>query len=170
MRHLFALVLKYLLTATVMFAILPLFLRISSAEILWFSLWLTLVAYALGDLYVLRRLGNVSATIADFGLVFVAVWIGIGAFYDIAGAAILNAAFFSALLTAFGELLFHAYVLRFVTVEHGEKDAPLIGRQWQTEAAEEFDVRAARPDGNDRERAEQEDEQHHQEPPHPPIL
>ncbi|EPR27941.1 Integral membrane protein [Geobacillus sp. WSUCF1] len=58
MRHLLALVLKYLLTTTVMFAILPLFLRISSAEILWFSLWLTLVAYALGDLYVLRRLAT----------------------------------------------------------------------------------------------------------------
>ncbi|KJE27764.1 hypothetical protein LG52_1038 [Geobacillus kaustophilus] len=170
MRHLLALVLKYLLTATVMFAILPLFLRISSAEILWFSLWLTLVAYALGDLYVLRRLGNVSATIADFGLVFVAVWIGIGAFYDIAGAAMLNAAFFSALLAALGESLLHAYVLRFVIVQHGEEGVPLIGRQWQTEAAEEFAVRAARPDDKDRERAEQEDEQHHQEPPHPPIL
>ncbi|WP_025951253.1 YndM family protein [Geobacillus thermocatenulatus] len=170
MRHLLALVLKYLLTATVMFAILPLFLRISSAEILWFSLWLTLIAYAIGDLYILPRLGNVSATIADFGLVFVAVWIGIGAFYDIAGAAILSAAFFSALLAAMGELLFHAYVLRFVIVEHGEKDAPLIGRQWQTEAAEEFDVRAARPDDKDREPAEQENDRYGQEPPHPPIL
>ncbi|NNU82799.1 DUF2512 family protein [Geobacillus sp. BMUD] len=170
MRHLLALVLKYLLTATVMFAILPLFLRISSAEILWFSLWLTLVAYAIGDFYILPRLGNVSATIADFGLVLMAVWIGIGAFYDITGAAMLNAAFFSALLAAMGELLLHAYVLRFVIVEHGEEGAPLIGRQWQTEAAEELDVRAVRPGSNDRKRAEQEDEQHRQEPPHPPIL
>lgn len=32
MKHLLALVLKYLLTTTVMFAILPLFLRVSSAE------------------------------------------------------------------------------------------------------------------------------------------
>ncbi|MBB6283938.1 YndM family protein [Geobacillus subterraneus] len=170
MRHLLALALKYLLTATVMFAILPLFLRISSAELLWFSLWLTLVAYALGDLYVLPRLGNVSATIADFGLVFVATWIGIGAFYDIAGGSILSAAFFAALLAAFGELLFHAYVLRFVIGQHGEEDAPLVGRQWQTEAAEEFDVRAARPGDREGEQVKQEGDRREQEPPHPPVL
>ncbi|MED3778182.1 YndM family protein [Geobacillus stearothermophilus] len=169
MRHLLALALKYLLTATVMFAILPLFLRISSAELLWFSLWLTLVAYALGDLYVLPRLGNVSATIADFGLVFVATWIGVGAFYDGAGGTMINAAFFSALLAALGELLFHGYVLRFVIGQHGEEGVPLIGRQWQTEAAEEFDIRTARPDGREDERVDDEDRPK-QEPPNPPIL
>jgi len=170
MRHLLALALKYLLATTVLFAILPLFLRISSAEILWFSLWLTLVAYALGDLYILPRLGNVSATIADFGFVFVAIWIGIGAFYDIAGGVILSAAFFSALLAAFGELLFHAYVLRFVIGRHGEEDVPLVGHQWQTEAAEEFDVRADRPAPPESERARQEHGRREQDPPNPPIL
>ncbi|MGP3561257.1 YndM family protein [Geobacillus sp. BK01] len=168
MRHLLALALKYLLTTTVMFAILPLFLRISSAELLWFSLWVTLIAYALGDLYVLPRLGNVSATIADFGFVFVATWIGIGAFYDVAGGAIVSAAFFSALLAALGELLFHGYVLRFVVGQHGEEGAPLIGRQWQTEAAEEFDVRTARPDSREDERAGE--DRQNQEPPNPPVL
>jgi hypothetical protein len=170
MKHLLALVLKYLLTTTVMFAILPLFLRVSSAEILWFSLWLTLVAYALGDLYVLPRLGNVSATIADFGLVFVATWIGIGAFYDTAGGAILSAAFFSALLVAFGELLFHAYVLRFVIGQHEKEDVPLIGSQWQTETAEEFDVRATRSDDRESKQPGQESNRQEQEPPNPPIL
>ncbi|WP_445614050.1 YndM family protein [Geobacillus sp. YF-1] len=171
MRHLLALTLKYLLTATVMFAILPLFLRISSAEILSFSLWLTLAAYALGDLYLLPRLGNVSATIADFGFVFVAVWIGVGAFYDTGGGAVVNAAFFAALLAAFGELLLHAYVLRFVVGQHGEEDAPLAGGpRWQTEAAEEFDVRAARPGDQEGAQVKQKGDRQEQEPPHPPIL
>jgi hypothetical protein len=141
MRHLIALALKYVLFATVFFAIVPLFLRISSAELLWFSLWMTLVAYALGDLYLLPRFGNLSATIADFGLAFVGVWIGIGAFYDGSGPAVLNAAFFSALLAAFGEVLFHAYVHRFILSGQEEEKVPLQGREWQMETAEEFDVR-----------------------------
>ncbi|EZP77023.1 hypothetical protein H839_10513 [Parageobacillus genomosp. 1] len=141
MRHLIALALKYVLLATVFFAIVPLFLRISSAELLWFSLWMTLVAYVLGDLYLLPRFGNLSATIADFGLAFVGVWIGIGAFYDGSGAAVLNAAFFSALLVALGEVLFHAYVQRFILRGQEEESVPLFGHKWQTEMAEEFDVR-----------------------------
>ncbi|NUK29412.1 YndM family protein [Parageobacillus sp. VR-IP] len=141
MKHLIALALKYVLLATVFFAIVPLFLRVSSAELLWFSLWMTIVAYALGDLYLLPRFGNLSAAIADFGLAFVGVWIGIGAFYDGNGTAVLNAAFFSALLVALGEVLFHAYVQRFILRGQEEEGVPLLGREWQTEMAEEFDVR-----------------------------
>jgi hypothetical protein len=143
MRHLLALAWKYMLLATVFFAMIPLFLRVSSAELLWFSLWMTLVAYALGDLYILPRFGNLSAVIADFGLAFVGVWIGIGVFYNAGGTAVINAAFFSALLVALGEILFHAYMNRIVLRHQDEKKEHSMRRGLQTEIAEEFDVRSA---------------------------
>jgi hypothetical protein len=143
MRHLLALTWKYVLLATVFFAIIPLFLRVSSAELLWFSLWMTFVAYVLGDLYILPRFGNFSATIADFGLAFVGVWIGIGIFYNAFGAAIFSAAFFSALLVALGEILFHAYMERSVFRGRDDEETSSMQRELQTEIAEEFDVRSA---------------------------
>jgi hypothetical protein len=143
MRHLIALALKYVLLATVFFGIIPLFLHVSSAELLWFSLWMTFVAYALGDLYILPRFGNLSATIADFGLALVGVWIGIGIFYNAGGATIFNAAFFSALLVALGEILFHAYMNRSVFRDRDDEEASSMPRELQTEIAEEFDLRSA---------------------------
>jgi Protein of unknown function (DUF2512) len=143
MRHVIALSIKFVLLATVFFAMIPLFLRVSSAELLWFSLWMTFVAYALGDLYILPRLGNISATIADFGLAFVGVWFGIGIFYNTGSTAVFNAAFFSALLVALGEILFHAYMERSVLRQQNEAKERVMRQELQTETAEEIDVRSS---------------------------
>lgn len=150
MRHVIALSIKFVLLATVFFAMIPLFLRVSSAELLSFSLWMTLAAYALGDLYILPRFGNISATIADFGLVFVGVWAGIGIFYNTGSAAVASAAFFSALLVALGEILFHAYMERSVLRQQNEGKERMVRQELQTETAEEIDIRSASNQETDR--------------------
>ncbi|WP_027409099.1 DUF2512 family protein [Anoxybacteroides tepidamans] len=141
MRHLVALLIKYVLLTTVFFAILPLFLDISSAGVLLFSLLMTLLTYAIGDLWILPRVGNLTATFADFGLIFFAVWLAFDGL-SIAAPA-LNAAFFSALLAAFGEALFHSYVTgRVLSYQRAdEKPKAVVERlspSLQAEIAEEW--------------------------------
>ncbi|ANB57462.1 hypothetical protein GFC29_1186 [Anoxybacillus sp. B7M1] len=147
MKHILSLVIKYILLTTIFFSIIPLFLRVSTAELLWLSLVMTCFAYAIGDLWILTRFGNLSATIADFGLVFFGLWIGVGSFYT-ASAAVLNASFFTALLVALGEAPFHAYmqqiVLRDGKVAEERPAKPLIPSV-QMETAEELDPNHKNP-------------------------
>jgi cell division protein FtsW (lipid II flippase) len=141
MRHLIALLMKYILLATACFAIWPLFFDISAADILFFSLVLTLIAYPLGDLWILPRFGNFAATFADFGLVFFAAWFALGNFQI--DASILNAAFFTALLAALGEALFHSYVTgRVLSYQRADEKpkaaAERLSPSLQAEIAEEW--------------------------------
>ncbi|QPA32858.1 YndM family protein [Thermaerobacillus caldiproteolyticus] len=144
MRHLIALLIKYVLLATIFLAILPLFFQVSSAELLFFSLLMTLITYTLGDVYMLPRFGNFSATVADFVLVFIAVWVGIGINRGEL-TTIWSAAFFSSLLVAIGEAVFHAYMDKNVLRHRDEQtnDQAVTTRELQTEMAEELDVRTA---------------------------
>ncbi|MCO5385767.1 MAG: YndM family protein [Desulfosporosinus sp.] len=48
---------------------------ISLGNIFTLSLYLGIVAYLLGDLVVLPMRGNLIATVADFGLALIGIWL-----------------------------------------------------------------------------------------------
>ena len=94
-------------------------------DTLLISLILTFLAYVLGDLMIFRKAGNdhdrnsdhvkrnTIATISDFVLSFLVIWlVGKSLFTD--DSDVLKAAMISALIIAVGEWFFHKYLDRHV--------------------------------------------------------
>ncbi|PLT35814.1 YndM family protein [Bacillus sp. V5-8f] len=75
MKNMTVLIVKFI-ACVVAFAIaLDLFFDADFADILSFSLIVTIVSYVIGDRMILPRLGNRNALIADFFLAYIMVWI-----------------------------------------------------------------------------------------------
>ena len=51
------------------------FYDMSFGNVLSISVVLTLAAYLIGDMLILRRTNNTMATIADFGIAFLVIWL-----------------------------------------------------------------------------------------------
>lgn len=108
MRHLIALALKFSLTTLILFMILGAFYDVSFTDVFLISAVLTVLGY-LGDILILPRVGNVIATIGDFGLTLITVWLmGIYRFDE--DVSLLGAPFVSAATIALGEWFFHKYM------------------------------------------------------------
>ena len=75
MKHIVALLIKYTAITTVLLIVLSIFQGISIPRVLLISLFLTGVAYLIGDLFILPKYGNMIATMADFGLTFFGIWL-----------------------------------------------------------------------------------------------
>ncbi|WP_179107337.1 YndM family protein [Sediminibacillus massiliensis] len=139
MDHIKALAIKFVAVAVVLYSILGIFYTATLGEIFMISLLVTGVAYVVGDLFILPRFGNLTATIADFGLSFVAVWF-LSAMLIEGDFAFLSAALFSALFITAIESLFHMYMQRHVLDEqqdNKEEKNRMTTQQLQTEFAEE---------------------------------
>ncbi|PFJ17613.1 hypothetical protein COD67_17610 [Bacillus cereus] len=75
MKHIVALLIKYIAITAVLLIILGIFQGISIPRVLLISLFLTGATYLIGDLFILPKYRNPIATIADFGLSFFGVWL-----------------------------------------------------------------------------------------------
>ncbi len=115
-----ALVIKFVIIGVISVIILPMFARITSGQALITALVLTLVAYFAGDIGILPRYGNVTATVAN--VIIAAVVIGV-ADWGINGIITLNVTGWVLVLAliAIGEWFFHRY-LKTTPVPAG--DAP----------------------------------------------
>lgn len=112
MKHILAFIIKFAMIAVVLEVVLGYLTDLSIVEILYISLAVTLLAYLLGDLFILDKTNNTVATIADAGLALITIWafnwIIIDAEISFTDALIASAAL------AIGEWLFHKYVRRAV--------------------------------------------------------
>ncbi|MHB1154282.1 MAG: DUF2512 family protein [Eubacteriales bacterium] len=72
-KHLSAIIIKFLLTAIVLEIILTLTTQLGFTQILIISVSVTLLAYLIGDLLILPVTNNIIATIADIGLSLVVI-------------------------------------------------------------------------------------------------
>jgi hypothetical protein len=107
-NHIKALGMKYVFVSVAMLMVLGVFnYRIS--VILTLSAAVTLIAYFIGDLYILPKFGIVTATLADLGLAFVIIWVFNSLFVDNQQHVIL-ASLGSAIFIAGGEIFFHGYL------------------------------------------------------------
>ncbi|QDP41026.1 YndM family protein [Radiobacillus deserti] len=108
MKHVKALSIKFLVIAIVLYSVLGILNQASIGNILLISVLVTGVAYVLGDLLILKNFGNLTATIADFGLSFFAVWLLTAAF--IQAEFSISVSLFAAFLIACSEAVFHVYM------------------------------------------------------------
>jgi hypothetical protein len=151
MRHILRIVMKFIAAVVVLGIIDALGYDLGASDILGISAVLAIVSYVVGDLFILRVTNNTVATIADFALAFVILYLMIDNMTiedDVLSASLIG----SIAITAF-EIFFH----RFLGREPGKQDSNQrqtmqTGRpQFQTEASSELtpvkqDVRSAQQD------------------------
>lgn len=139
MEHVKALIVKFVMITAILWFVLGLFYGVDFGEIITISIILTPLAYVIGDLLILRYFNNTAATLADFGLSFITIWI--------IGVAIINepisvaaASLISSVAIAIGEWFYHYYVNNQV-FEGDSKDHRTLNEAYSTEFAEEMDVK-----------------------------
>ncbi|HSU79963.1 MAG TPA: YndM family protein [Candidatus Angelobacter sp.] len=110
MRTLMVLVMKFVCALIAFTVGLNLFFNATITEIISFSLLTTLVSYFLGDLLILPNLGNATATVVDFILTYVVIWVFgsvvLHNYLQIAWGSILSAA-----IITLGEIFIHYYLI-----------------------------------------------------------
>ncbi|MDZ5608538.1 YndM family protein [Bacillus pseudomycoides] len=122
MKHIVALLIKYIAISAVLLMILGIFQDISLPRILLISLTITGSAYLIGDLFVLSKYGNMVATITDLGLSFLGIWVLTYFLTDIDLTRNIGfSAFWSALLISVVEIFFHIYMKKAVL--HEDEDS-----------------------------------------------
>lgn len=109
-RHATALLIKFIMIAIISIVLLPLFSQINATQAFVIALVLTIVAYFVGDLWILHRYGNISATISD--VVIAALVIGI-ADQILHNTMTITATGWIVVLAliGFGEWYFHKYLV-----------------------------------------------------------
>lgn len=121
MKHLGAMILKFLMTLIVLAFILGYTLGWYYPAVLVISLIITIVGYIVGDLIILPRGGNIPATSADFGLILIIIWaVGILWFKE---PVYSTGPLFSALILSVGEWFFHNYLKVRVFRIYGDSHA-----------------------------------------------
>ncbi|WP_338469461.1 DUF2512 family protein [Niallia sp. XMNu-256] len=135
MRHLRNLVVKFIATFAVLFIILGMIYDMSFGNIFSISLVLTLAAYLIGDMLILPRTNNTMATVADFGLAFLVIWLmGENLTY---GDSLLMPALISAAAIALFETFFHKSIANQINQNNGNQQQS-GNLRYQTEASEEL--------------------------------
>lgn len=139
MKHLIALSSKIAFTLALLYVILDRVYYASFLSVMFIALFLGFVSYLSGDMLVLPRTNNIIASLADFGLSFVMIWVFAltqtrNDFSPFA-AALLSAV----CLTVF-EYFFHRYLLKNVLDETFRNELTTRDNtlQYQTEAADEL--------------------------------
>ncbi|MGP4079521.1 DUF2512 family protein [Pseudalkalibacillus sp. R45] len=134
-RHIVAVLSKFLIIICIAYVTLTVFFGVPIGNILWMSVLITAVGYVIGDLYVLKRLGNFIATIVDFGLVFIVFWLFADPYIDTAANQFWGAAL-AALFIAISEFVYHIFIE--VTNPLRPSKADVDVQKYATEVGEEF--------------------------------
>lgn len=134
LEHFRAIGIKFLGSLALLYIILGVMYDMSFTNVLLISLILSIASYVIGDLFLLSKTNNTIATLADFGLAFMIIWIvGESLTY---GESLLLPSLIAAAGVAVTEYFFHKYVSRSV-LEEGEK-YNTANYRYQTEASEEL--------------------------------
>ncbi|MFP3668814.1 YndM family protein [Priestia sp. SIMBA_032] len=129
MKHLKALIIKFVMSAVVLGIILTGIYSYGFSDSMLISLILTVVAYALGDLLVYRNAAddsdykkrNIIATISDLILSFLVIWI-MGASLFGNTSTIIQGSIISAIVITIGEWFFHKYLDKHVLNTDNHRD------------------------------------------------
>ncbi|WP_147534650.1 YndM family protein [Bacillus marasmi] len=136
MKHVKAMIIKFISTLAVLYVILGLIFDMSFGNVFLISLILGIAAYVIGDLLILPRTNNLIATIADFGLAFFIIWALIESVTT--GENSVYPSFIAAISVALFELLFHRYMANNILESKNESGRRIGNLQYQTEASEEL--------------------------------
>ncbi|WP_394232174.1 YndM family protein [Niallia oryzisoli] len=150
MKHLWALLIKFAAVGTVVLSIYGIF-NADLFTLVMMSLVTTLVAYFIGDLFVLRRMGNFAATLGDFVLSFGLLWVMSYLFID-ANMNRLTSTFIAAFAIAVIEAVFHLYVKKHIFSNTADSYIPGVTRKdrFATEFSEELNGRNEKRKNDDK--------------------
>lgn len=139
MKHIVGIAIKLFLITTVLLSIFAVVSDGFIDEMLFLSVVLLVLSYAIGDLFIVPRYGNVAGTIADFGLSFAVILLFGFLFLNISFIYLI-AAFSSAFLIAVGEAFFHFYVQQVLTDERKDiyEEPKIVNNQLNTSLQTEF--------------------------------
>ena len=138
MKHMKNLAIKFISILAVLFIILGIFYDMSFGNVLSISVVLTLASYLIGDLLILRRTNNTMATVSDFALAFLVIWLmGENLTY---GDSLIMPALIAAAGIALFETFFHKYIARQIN-EANEQQNSSRNLRYQTEASSELTPR-----------------------------
>lgn len=112
MKHVYALLIKFIMITVVLGVILSMLTDLTFTEILYVSATVTVLAYIIGDLLVLSASNNTVATLADIGLAAIVIYL-FNYMWD-AREITLSATLISAVVIGLGEWFFHKYVAKNV--------------------------------------------------------
>jgi hypothetical protein len=149
MKHLRAIAIKFVVSLVLLYVILGVMYDMSFTNVFLISLVLGLASYVIGDLFLLPKTNNTIATMADFGLAFMVIWLlGESLTY---GESLLLPSLIAAAGVAVFEYFFHKYMADRVLEDEDRRHQPHTNYRYQTEAAEEFypvkpDVRSDAPE------------------------
>ncbi|MFA1822983.1 YndM family protein [Virgibacillus oceani] len=138
MNHIKALGIKFIVISIIVFSLFSIFNFAVFDNLLLISLTATIVTYLLGDMLILKKLGNVTATLSDFALSFFLYWI-LGSLFFGMSAAITLTSLTAAFFTTIAEPFIHVYIQNQV-FSNDKKDTPKSFRHVQTEFADEMEL------------------------------
>lgn len=118
MGHVKAFALKFAASLVLLYVILGVFNGMSFGEVLLIAFVLTAVSYPMGDVMLLPKTNNTTATAVDFGLAMVLIW------FMSENMMFREGMFAESLLASIGiaafEYFFHLYMVHYVVaVEPG---------------------------------------------------
>ena len=140
-RHASALGIKFVFTTIVILSLFGIINHTSLWILLLFSIIVTGITY-LGDAFILPRVGNLIASVADFALIFVLLWFFGNRLIE-SSTTIFLLSLAGAYLLALCEAIFHIYMKEYVFGEVEEDIGfPSAYPQYQTEITKEIDPRS----------------------------
>lgn len=136
MRHIKALAIKLIAVLVLSYIILGLFFNYSIGNVLTLTLLIWIVSYILGDLLLLPRTNNLTATISDFATAMILTW-----FYLANITYNENNLFLVSFILSIGVAIinwfFHKYMMSNV-IREKESYVQTNNFHYQTEASEEI--------------------------------
>ncbi|MCZ0701964.1 hypothetical protein J2T56_000258 [Natronobacillus azotifigens] len=135
MKHVQLFVVKFLATLGLLYLVLGFGYGVTLGNVFMLTLVIGTVAYLVGDLFILPRTNNTVATVADFIVAFVVIFL----MTDLIAidANIFTASFISALALGVFELFFHKYV--YEALDFSSEDFITSGgMEYHMETSEEF--------------------------------
>ncbi|MBG9812073.1 hypothetical protein ABD68_10730 [Bacillus endophyticus] len=136
MKHVKAFLFKFIISFILLYAILSGINGFSIGDVFWTTMILGGISYILGDLLILPRTNNTLATIADFALSFIIIWVMTS---TLAYGDYLARTFTSALGVTIFEALFHRYMVNRVLPNDKSSQRSSGQLQYQMESSEELD-------------------------------
>lgn len=139
MDHVKAFLFKFVATITVLFIILTLIYSVPFRYVFYIALLLSVLSYVVGDLFILRKTNNATATFADFLVTFSVISFMTSNIShpvsELFANHIFGLTFMSTIMITVFEYFFHKFMY-FAVFDEGE--ATFSPLQYQTEVAEEI--------------------------------
>lgn len=140
MNHGKALAIKFISSLALLYIVLGLLYDMSFRNVFLITLVLGISSYIIGDMLLLRRTNNMTATIADFVLALIVIW-SMGSALTTGGSP-FTMALIASIGVALFEYMFHKYVANNVFTDDNQEVVnnqrqSLKSLQYQTEVSEE---------------------------------